>query len=354
MSMALVIDTATWIGILFCISQSAIFSGLNLAFFSLSRLRLEVEVSAGNQAAAKVLEMRKDSNFLLTTILWGNVAINVLLTLLSNSVLTGIGAFFFSTVVITFLGEIMPQAYFSRKALYMASFLSPLVKFYQFLLYPVAKPVAKILDWWLGYEMIQYFREKDLRELIKKHITAEEADVDHLEGLGALNFLAIDALLVTEEGEKVDPLSVIPLPVMNGRPVFPAFQRQTSDPFLRQIQVSGKKWVIITDPAGEPCLALDSDSFLRKVLFDPAPQNPYAFCHRPIIVRDLNLPLGKVMSKFKAVSRHPEDDIIKEDLILVWGEEKRMITGADILGRLFRGIATKGSPHNRSQAAAGL
>jgi CBS domain containing-hemolysin-like protein len=31
-----------WFSIFFCISQSAIFSGLNLAVFSLSRLRLEV------------------------------------------------------------------------------------------------------------------------------------------------------------------------------------------------------------------------------------------------------------------------------------------------------------------------
>ena len=29
-----------WIGILFCVSQSAMFSGLNLAFFGVSRLRL--------------------------------------------------------------------------------------------------------------------------------------------------------------------------------------------------------------------------------------------------------------------------------------------------------------------------
>jgi metal transporter CNNM len=37
--------------------------------------------------------LRQDSNLSLATILWGNVTINVLLTLLSNSVLAGIGAF---------------------------------------------------------------------------------------------------------------------------------------------------------------------------------------------------------------------------------------------------------------------
>ena len=111
------LDTIVWIGIAFCISQSAMFSGLNLAFFSLSRLQLQVEISQGNEAAERVLAVRQDSNFLLTTILWGNVGINVLLTLLSDSVLAGVAAFAFSTVFITIFGEILPQAYFSRNAL---------------------------------------------------------------------------------------------------------------------------------------------------------------------------------------------------------------------------------------------
>lgn len=93
--------TLTWIGIALCITQSAIFSGLNLAMFSLSRLRLETEADSGDRDAIKVLAIRRDSNFLLTTILWGNVSINVLLALLSDSIMTGVGAFIFSTVVIT-------------------------------------------------------------------------------------------------------------------------------------------------------------------------------------------------------------------------------------------------------------
>jgi len=36
--------------------------------------------------------------------------------------------------------------------------------------------------------------------------------------------------------------------------------------------------------------------------------------------------------------RHAEDDVVDEDIILLWGDEKRIITGADILGRLLRGI----------------
>jgi hypothetical protein len=259
--------------------------------------------------------------------------------LLSNSVLAGISAFFFSTVIITIVGEIMPQAYFSRHALRTASMLAPVLKFYQILLYPAAKPTAKILDAWLGAEGIQYYREHNLREVIKKHIEADESDVDRLEGIGALNFLAIDDMMVVEEGEAVDPRSVITLPMENHLPVFPNFEHTTTDPFLQSIEVSGKKWIIITDGGGEPHLALDSDGFLRDVLFEKAKIMPYRYCHRPIVVKDTRLPLGNVLSRLKSQSQRTGQDVIDRDIILVWGkEEKRVITGADILGRLLKGI----------------
>jgi len=275
----------------------------------------------------------------LTTILWGNVGINVLLTLLSNSVLTGISAFFFSTVIITIVGEIMPQAYFSRHALRMASMLAPLLKFYRILLYPVAKPAAKILDTWLGAEGIQYFREHSLKEVIKKHIAADVSDVDRLEGMGALNFLAIDDLLAVEEGEHIDPDSMILLEFEKDVPVFPSFERSTSDPFLKQVEASRKKWVILIDSTGEPHFALDSDAFLRDVLFKSTPVNPLGYCHRPIIVKNPNELLGNVLCQFKECAHCIRDDIIDQDVVLIWGrEEKRVITGADILGRLLKGI----------------
>lgn len=83
-------DTIVWLGIALCASQSALFSGLNLAVFGISRLRLETEAATGGVEARKLLALRQDSNFLLTTVLWGNVGTNVLLALLSNSVMAGV------------------------------------------------------------------------------------------------------------------------------------------------------------------------------------------------------------------------------------------------------------------------
>jgi metal transporter CNNM len=339
------IDALTWAGIVFCISQSAMFSGLNLALLGISRLNLEVDASAGNSAAIKVLALRKDFNFLLATILWGNVGINVLLTLLSNSIMAGLTAFFFSTILITFAGEIFPQAYFSRHAMRMGALLAPLLRFYQIILFPVAKPSAMILNWWLGKENIQYFRERDLRTLIRKHIEAKESDVERLEGIGAMNFLALDDISVTQEGEHVDPDSIISLPEKDSIPIFPKYERRALDPFLLEINRSGKKWIIIVNEYNQPYIVLNANAFLRKALFDSGPINPYIYCHRPIIVKDSNTLLGKVLSRLQVNPKSEADDVVDNDLILIWSNEKRVITGADILGRLLRGIAIRDIKH---------
>ena len=125
-------DFLYWLAILFCLVQSALFSGLTLGLFGLNRLELEIALESGNQNASVLLDIRKDANLLLTTLLWGNVGINVLLTLLTDSLLTGVLAFFFSTFCITIFGEILPQAYFSRNALRLGIMLVPLIRFYRF------------------------------------------------------------------------------------------------------------------------------------------------------------------------------------------------------------------------------
>lgn len=334
-------ELATWIGILFCVSQSAMFSGLNLAFFSISKMRLNIEVTHDNDAAKKVLQMREDSNFLLTTILWGNVGINVLLTLLSNSVMAGMTAFLFSTFIITLFGEITPQAYFSRNALKMASALAPVLKFYQFLLWPLAKPSAKILDLWLGKEAVQFFRETEIEELLRLHMKDETTDINRTEGKGALNFLAIDDLKVTQEGEEIDSNSIIALEFEGTQANFPSITYTVDDPFLRQIQRSNKPWIIITDMQERPRLVIDADNFIRASLFNSETFNPFEYCHRPMIITNMEVTLGNLLSGLHVQSEHTEDDVIDKDIILIWGEKRRIITGADILGRLLRGIAAK-------------
>lgn len=331
-------ETIIWAGIFVCLLHSAMFSGLNLAFFSLSRLRLEAETGAGNQAAAKILALRQNSNRLLTTILWGNVAINVLLTLLSNSVMIGAVAFLFSTFLITFAGEIIPQAYFSRHAMRMASLLAPVMRFYQRLLYPVAGPSAWMLDRLIGQEQILYMRERQLKGVIERHIESDLAEIDFIEGRGALNFLDIDDVPISDEGEIVDPESILSLPTRIDMPLIPDVKSQT-DPFVTAVNASNRKWVILTDDSHNPLLILDADAYLRGVMSDPSAVDPYAHCHRPIIVSDPGSPLGFIIARLKRGMAAESDAVIDKDIVLLWTDDmKKVITGADLLGRLLQGI----------------
>jgi metal transporter CNNM len=196
----------------------------------------------------------------------------------------------------------------------------------------LAKPIALLLDGLLGKEGIEYFRERDLRELIKRHMGSEHVDIDHIEGLGALNFLAIDDIPVSDEGEVLDESSVIRLPRDIDLPRIPAFESKGEDPFVQRVQASGKRWIVFTDETDEPLLVLDSNAFLRAVLEGKKTKiNAYAYCHRPIVVRDPAMRLGDAIIQLT----------VEAQVILVWGDEKRVISGADLLGRLLRGIVRR-------------
>ena len=110
-----------------------------------------------------------------------------------------------------------------------------------------------------------------------------------MEAIGALNFLDLDDILVKDEGESIDPRSIITLPIANERPLLPRFERSPNDPFLRQLNASGKKWVVV-DPSGRPSFVLDAHHFLRDLLFDTMSAGPEFYWHRPIIIKTCSPP----------------------------------------------------------------
>jgi metal transporter CNNM len=328
-----------WIAIIICLAHSAIFSGLNLGFFGLSRLRLVVQAETDNQDAQRILNLRKDAHLLLATLLWGNVASNVLLALFAESIFSGVGAFLFSTVGITFFGEIFPQAYLAKHALRASMVLVPLIRFYQCLLYPIVKPTGYLLDRWLGKEQIGYFEESELEVLLHKHGQSKRTDLEVIEATGAINFLKIDDVFIEHEGENIHPRSIIEIDD-NASPVFPAYEADPQDAFLQRINESEEKWVVFVDPANNPVLVLNVDQFLRDVLYKANPRPILAYCHKPIVIRDPDTQLGKAILQFKVKAESLDDDVVDDDVIIFWNEKKRIITGADILGRLLRGIVS--------------
>lgn len=331
-----------WVGIAFCLSQSAMFSGLNLALFSLGRMRLEAEAEKGHDAAKVILRLRQDSNRLLCTILWGNVSVNVLLALLSESMLAGVAGFIFSTVGITFFGEIIPQAYFSRNALNVGAKLTPVIRFYQVLLYPVAKPCALILDGWIGLEGPSFYRERDIEIILEKHIDEDDSEISANEGRGALNFLALDDRKISEEGSVIKQSTIIKLPTKMDLPEFADFKTEAGLAFLESLKINPAKWRVIIDDVGVPLIVLDSPEFLARYLAYDGEVDIYRFCHRPILIDDSEVTLDSVLGKFVVEADDRNDHVVDQDVVLYWTEnQKRIITGADIFGHLLRGIAKR-------------
>ena len=149
----------------------------------------------------------------------------------------------------------------------MASLLAPVLQFYKILLFPVAKPSALLLDFWLGKESVQFFAEENIKLFIRKHMEGHDNEIDHIEGTGAINFFSMDDLKVVQEGEELHAESIISLKSSGGKLVFPNFTNQAEDPFIQKLNKSGEKWIILTDENNKPKLALDADGFLRSEIF---------------------------------------------------------------------------------------
>ena len=331
-----------WLGIFFCIIHSAMFSGCNLAFFSISRLRLEAEAEQGNAAAKKVFDLREDANLLLCTILWGNVTVNVLLALLSESALNGLYGFLFSTIGITFFGEIMPQAYFSRNALKVGGILAPVIRFYQILLYPITKPCALLLDGWIGPEGPTFFQERDIEIILERHINEEDSEISANEGQGALNFLDLDDRKIIEEGCEVESNTIYQFPSKLDLTILPALDTDEGRTFVESLKKHHHRWAIIINEAGDPVIVMDTTKFLCDLHVEGEGMDVYSQCHRPIVVTEEETYLDSVLGEFVVEADHSKDYVVDRDVVLYWTpEHKRIITGADIFGRLLKGIAKR-------------
>lgn len=97
---------------------SSVFSGSEMAFSSVSKIRLKNYAAKGNKRAEKALKIANSFDDALTTILIGNNIVNILSTSISTVLFTellgsgGVGvATAIMTVVVLIFGEITPKSY---------------------------------------------------------------------------------------------------------------------------------------------------------------------------------------------------------------------------------------------------
>ncbi|PFH32331.1 CBS domain-containing protein [Besnoitia besnoiti] len=175
-----------------CALGSAMFSGLTLGLLTLDIVQLKLLINRPNKTpqdernarhARKILPLRSDGNYLLVTLLTGNVAVNAGFSILLGDLTDGLVGFLVSTVVITIFGEIIPQAACARHGLLVGGLLAPVVYALEWLLFPVVKPIAMILNWVLGEDLGTIYDKKQLSALVDYHdnvvhvLTRDEARI---------------------------------------------------------------------------------------------------------------------------------------------------------------------------------
>ncbi|KAK2870792.1 hypothetical protein Q8A67_023319 [Cirrhinus molitorella] len=151
---------------------SGMFSGLNLGLMALDPMELRIVQSCGTNKekkyARKIEPIRRKGNYLLCSLLLGNVLVNTTLTILLDDLIgSGLGAVVASTVGIVIFGEIVPQALCSRHGLAVGANTIVLTKFFMLLTFPLSFPVSKLLDCVLGQEIGTVYNREKLVEMLK-------------------------------------------------------------------------------------------------------------------------------------------------------------------------------------------
>ncbi|KAL0965201.1 hypothetical protein UPYG_G00278110 [Umbra pygmaea] len=151
---------------------SGMFSGLNLGLMALDPMELRIVQSCGSEKekkyARKIEPIRSKGNYLLCSLLLGNVLVNTTLTILLDDLIgSGLGAVVASTVGIVIFGEIVPQALCSRHGLAVGANTIQVTKFFMLLTFPLSYPVSKLLDVLLGQEIGTVYNREKLVEMLK-------------------------------------------------------------------------------------------------------------------------------------------------------------------------------------------
>lgn len=187
---------------------SGLFSGLNLGLMSLDPTTLKIIQESGSKRqriyAKLIYRVRRHGNYLLCTLLLGNVLVNSTLTILLDEVLpSGIYAVIASTLAIVLFGEIIPQAICSRHGLVVGAWTIPLTFFFMLLTFPLSMPLSLVLNLVLGKEIGSVYNRDQLLKLLhvtKDHHDLEKDEVDVISGvLGYKKKLAKDVMTKLED-----------------------------------------------------------------------------------------------------------------------------------------------------------
>ncbi|CAI4052671.1 hypothetical protein SUVZ_15G0940 [Saccharomyces uvarum] len=154
-----------------------VFAGLTLALMGQDEVYLKVISTSGSHSekrlANRVLNLiSKGKHWVLVTLLLSNVITNETLPIVLDRCLGGgWKAVFLSTILIVIFGEIIPQSVCVKYGLQVGAFFCPFVLVLMYAMYPVAYPIATLLDFMLGEDHGTMYKKSGLKTLVTLHRT---------------------------------------------------------------------------------------------------------------------------------------------------------------------------------------
>ena len=165
----------TLICLLIAVLFSAFFSGMEIAFVSVDKLRLEMDRKPGITSSILSYFFRHSSNFISTMLVGNNIALVIygilMAQILDKYMLGDIGNEFvvlllqtvISTLIITVTGEFLPKTFFKMNPILMLRiFAVPL-----YILYIILYPISKFASM-LSYVLLRMFGQKVNRDVEEK------------------------------------------------------------------------------------------------------------------------------------------------------------------------------------------
>lgn len=151
---------------------SALCSGLNISMLALDPVELRVLQNSGTEKeqkyARKIESVRKHGNYILCTVVLGNVLTNTCFVVWMCQIL-GLTALSTAscTLGIFFIGEILPHSMASRHSLAIASKTLCATRLLMLVFFPIAYPVSKILDILLHQEISSFYTREKLLAMLR-------------------------------------------------------------------------------------------------------------------------------------------------------------------------------------------
>ena len=160
-----------------CVVCAATAAGCTMGLMSLDIMKLRIKLAVGTaeekSAVKRVLPLVLNHHLLLCTLLLFNALANEALPIFLNGVVNSWAAILISVTLVLLFGEVLPTAFFTGpNQLLIAARFAGVVYILELIFYPIAWPMARGLDYFLGCDDEEMYNRDELSAMLTFHSKA--------------------------------------------------------------------------------------------------------------------------------------------------------------------------------------